>query len=195
MPPPIPMIPANRPSKRLITIFEYILYLWFTKFCLDSFGLIHIKNPEAINPEPSNSIKTISLTCIDPPIKDAGTESIISGIENRHGIKSWSWYLKQFPKTTTMLHESAMIGIYLKSKSASTSNALYVDPPPNPTAAYSNADMKNKKVVIVDLRQSFERSSLKYNKVFYLRILPQIYKFLSPKLVSFFLKTRALQFL
>ena len=94
-----------------------------------------------------------------------------------------------------MLQESAMIGIYLKSKSASTSNALYVDPPPNPTAAYSNADMKNKKVVIVDLRQFFERSSLKYNKVFYLRILPQIYKFLFPKLVSFSLKTRALQFL
>ena len=92
-----------------------------------------------------------------------------------------------------MLQESAMIGIYLKSKSASTSNALYVDPPPNPTAAYSNADMKNKKVVIVDLRQSFERSSLKYNTVFYLRILPQIYKFLFPKLVSFFLKTLALQ--
>ena len=45
-----------------------------------------------------------------------------------------------------MLQESAMIGIYLKSKSASTSNALYVDPPPNPTAAYSNADMKNKKI-------------------------------------------------
>ena len=71
-----------------------------------------------------------------------------------------------------MLQESAMIGIYLKSKSASTSNALYVDPPPNPTAAYSRAEMKNKKVVILDLRQSFERSFLKCNRVFYLRILP-----------------------
>tara|TARA_Y100000996_G_scaffold414801_1_gene406844 strand:- start:1793 stop:1909 length:117 start_codon:yes stop_codon:yes gene_type:complete len=36
---------------------------------------------------PSNNIKITSLTCIEPPMKDAGTENIISGIENRQGIK------------------------------------------------------------------------------------------------------------
>ena len=57
-------------------------------------------------------------------MNDAGTETNMSGIENRHGIKPCNWYRKQFPRTTMMLQESAMIGICLKSKSARMSNAL-----------------------------------------------------------------------
>ena len=52
-----------------------------------------------------------------------------------------------------------------------------------------------KKTVIADLRQFSERSFLKCNKVFYLRTLPQIYKFLFPRLVIFYPKRRVLQFL
>ncbi len=48
-------------------------------------------------------------------MKEAGTEIEINGIENLQGIRSCFQYLRVFPNTTIMLHESAIIGISLIS--------------------------------------------------------------------------------
>ncbi len=48
-------------------------------------------------------------------MNDAGTETVINGIENFQGIRLFFEYLKEFPRTTIILHESAIIGISLMS--------------------------------------------------------------------------------
>ena len=42
-------------------------------------------------------------------MNDAGTETVINGIENFQGIRLFFQYLKEFPRTTIILHESAQI--------------------------------------------------------------------------------------